>query len=730
MILVGSNLELPVHNGMKYLLQSGVLSGILLFCTLLMSAEGTKQIMPIVSSKGQLCLDKSRNNFGFYDAAPEFRLHVTIASNSEAIRFGFGDVIGGTLNLTSLTYRIKNPNGVVVYGPTPVPTSGPGFIATYNEAVVGPFPASGGYNYLLYQPLMKGDYYFEFYYPPVNNVYLENNRRTLRYFDITVVDVSGAVKNGRVWSKAWQFWSENPNAPPTENRFYGKLMVLSADSIVTQVNCNGFIGGTFSFSCNSTGCANTGSLSFDRRSRDGFYTNPEYKVFLNDPDSTLFPTAKITSGIKSASITPLCETGGALIHVSTIKDGTVKVLIDVNPNPGQDAEDVFLIDHISAAETTPGANTIWWNGNDGLGRPVLNGTVVRFNLTFLSGMTHLPIYDIEYNDNGYLVEQVRPKGQQLRIFWDDTSLFGGTSDTLTGCIIPSGCHSWINNFGNNRTLNSWWFVTFETYTSAPFTTRRSPGNINFFPSVKPCVGAASKTFSIIPEGNSTSYRWSYTGSGVTIKDNGTSVELIFGSKTTPGFLRVNGVNTCGDGPMSQQWIDFEPLPNVRLENKDICYTLPVYVLSGGTPEGGTYYLNGLEADTIFPYREPYGVKQITYVYTDIYTGCSNVAKGYLHLSNSTECEGSIEFPNAFSPNNDGNNDLFMPVLHNIYKLSLQIFNRYGQMVYSTDHYTSGWDGTFKGQPAPAGIYAYAITYYPSLREDIFRMYTGVVLLIR
>ena len=50
--------------------------------------------MPTLTSKGQLCFNRSRNLFGLYGASPEFRLHVTIADASEKIRFGFGRVLG------------------------------------------------------------------------------------------------------------------------------------------------------------------------------------------------------------------------------------------------------------------------------------------------------------------------------------------------------------------------------------------------------------------------------------------------------------------------------------------------------------------------------------------------------------------------------------------------------------------------------------------------------------
>ncbi|MBP6432399.1 MAG: PKD domain-containing protein [Ferruginibacter sp.] len=56
-------------------------------------------------------------------------------------------------------------------------------------------------------------------------------------------------------------------------------------------------------------------------------------------------------------------------------------------------------------------------------------------------------------------------------------------------------------------------------------------------------------------------------------------------------------------------------------------------------------------------------------------------------------------PNAFTPNGDGKNDIFRPVVLGIKSLDLfQVYNRFGQMVYSGTDIAKGWDGTFGGRP--------------------------------
>jgi gliding motility-associated-like protein len=65
----------------------------------------------------------------------------------------------------------------------------------------------------------------------------------------------------------------------------------------------------------------------------------------------------------------------------------------------------------------------------------------------------------------------------------------------------------------------------------------------------------------------------------------------------------------------------------------------------------------------------------------------------------------IYLPNAFTPNNDGLNDLYQGTLIGIKEFKyLKIFNRYGQEVFSTPDPMKGWDGTWKGKKVNSGTY--------------------------
>ncbi len=86
-------------------------------------------------------------------------------------------------------------------------------------------------------------------------------------------------------------------------------------------------------------------------------------------------------------------------------------------------------------------------------------------------------------------------------------------------------------------------------------------------------------------------------------------------------------------------------------------------------------------------------------------------------------------PNAFTPNGDGRNDVFTIPGNQFIKLTkFQVFNRWGQEMFSTIDPKKGWDGTFKGQPSPQGVYMYIVVAELPNKEIV--TYKGDVTLIR
>lgn len=78
----------------------------------------------------------------------------------------------------------------------------------------------------------------------------------------------------------------------------------------------------------------------------------------------------------------------------------------------------------------------------------------------------------------------------------------------------------------------------------------------------------------------------------------------------------------------------------------------------------------------------------------------------------------IYFPNAFTPDGDGWNDLFGPVGHDIDEFEMTIFNRWGEAIFTTTSMDDLWSGTVNGgDMATTGVYVYKYRatglYFPS-----------------
>jgi gliding motility-associated-like protein len=88
----------------------------------------------------------------------------------------------------------------------------------------------------------------------------------------------------------------------------------------------------------------------------------------------------------------------------------------------------------------------------------------------------------------------------------------------------------------------------------------------------------------------------------------------------------------------------------------------------------------------------------------------------------------IQLPNAFSPNGDGLNDLFRLPLTVTKLNAFSVYNRFGQLIFSTTNKRIGWDGRFKGKEQDPGTYVWMLDAYNIRGER--KQLKGNIILIR
>ncbi len=451
----------------------------------LMLAEGTRELMANnCNNHGYIQIWDNNDplrNFATYNCPEYARLYIRAVAG-ERIYMGF-HVNGGPDNnptiYNDVWMRLRDPNGNVVMGPIQLQsTMGAGWINTCAQAMAGPQPLVGaaGYNPLVYNVPAggpSGDYYIEF---AINNNPNTRQKRVFRWFDITVARFNGTTwvaKPGRVWSRKWDFTTRGGNNP-----FVGTLYTYSPDAIVTSFNFNGMRPYGFEVACNSFGASTVGTPQQRRRSdyrqniinAGGIPAAPEYPIFLNDPDMEYFPTG-IVGSVDSFAVIP-CTEMSYCIYVSLSKPGQVQITLNF-PAP--------YVPWTFIGQLNAGPNCVPWDGRDGNGNPVANGTLVNAQLDYFTGLTHLPLVDVEHHNNGFRVFLVRPttkpNGNPIpdpKVYWDDILLTdpGNSLDgvqNLTGCQpTPTfGCHRWQNRGTSNsnpEVINTWWYTNTEQHT--------------------------------------------------------------------------------------------------------------------------------------------------------------------------------------------------------------------------------------------------------------------------
>jgi gliding motility-associated-like protein len=94
-----------------------------------------------------------------------------------------------------------------------------------------------------------------------------------------------------------------------------------------------------------------------------------------------------------------------------------------------------------------------------------------------------------------------------------------------------------------------------------------------------------------------------------------------------------------------------------------------------------------------------------------------------------DCLEGLYVPSAFSPNGDGINEVFKPILlGDIQSFSFQIFNRWGQLVFKTSQPGAGWDGRVGANKQDNNMFVWSCIY--QLYGQPVQKRRGTVMLVR
>lgn len=215
---------------------------------------------------------------------------------------------------------------------------------------------------------------------------------------------------------------------------------------------------------------------------------------------------------------------------------------------------------------------------------------------------------------------------------------------------------------------------------------------------------------IIPAGTIATYSWTLGDHTVTM-DQSPSHSYPAGIYTIT-LLAISDSGCVGTKTINN-YIHSYPVPQADFyANPQSADVLEPLVNFNNTTYGAYnkwwwYFGDGSLVDTIHKhpthtYSDEFATTYVTTLIVQNQYGCSDTIQKMVVIDPNYV----IYVPNAFTPNGDGLNDVFQPKGYYIKKFEMDIFDRWGERIFSTKDIAQGWDGTVKGKNVENSVYVW------------------------
>ncbi len=196
--------------------------------------------------------------------------------------------------------------------------------------------------------------------------------------------------------------------------------------------------------------------------------------------------------------------------------------------------------------------------------------------------------------------------------------------------------------------------------------------------------------------------------------------------STPTTYTAEVINANGCSADVSVFVDLFPGPQVHAgPDKFIEYGESVQL--NGSTNAHLYWWTPADSldcfDCLNPVSNPstltnyilYGVDQ---------NGCRNSDTVTVYI------DAVLYVPNAFTANGDGMNDIFYAFGKEIKTFEMLVFNRWGEVIFSSSSLNNGWDGTYKGIQSPSDVYVWKIRFTDYIHPEVIQEKVGHVTLVR
>lgn len=212
-----------------------------------------------------------------------------------------------------------------------------------------------------------------------------------------------------------------------------------------------------------------------------------------------------------------------------------------------------------------------------------------------------------------------------------------------------------------------------------------------------------KDGSSISQGTIRSWLWSFGGSHTSAFQNPSHCYAEEGSHDVA--LKVVSDKGCVAFTKSVGVVKVRPNPKLALNPlMKACYegeNAPATLLDAGL--GTTYLWQPSGETTRYISVKGPGLYRVT-------VGNSWKCETTAAVEVKQVCPPRLFVANAFSPNGDGTNDMYTVYSAHVGTYQMLIFNRWGEIIFESRDRNHHWDGIYRGEPMPVGVYAWIITY--------------------
>jgi gliding motility-associated-like protein len=408
---------------------------------------------------------------------------------------------------------------------------------------------------------------------------------------------------------------------------------------------------------------------------DTTYCGPFTRTLSSGTVNTLWST-----GVTDSAIT--ISIPGTYWALDSSACGSIRESIVISQNPlpvvnlGNDT-DLCTGNTLTINATTPNATYSWQNGT----------TVPTFTVT-TSGT-----YWVAVTVNGcstsdsIVVGYINPLTFNIG---NDTTYCGSFSRTLTAGIAHT---VWSNGY-----------TALSITVNAPGT--YWGGIIACGDTLSDSITITEKPLPVVNIGDDTTL---CTGSTLTLNATTGSASYLWQNGSTGPTFTVSNAGIY--------WVDVTVNGCTKPDSIDISYASPLAISLGSDTsicEDSILILNVFEPLAHYLWSNGDTTAFITANQSGTYTVTVSNACGSATASENItvkQCVCKVAIPNAFSPNNDGKNDFFGVLTQcPVQDFELDIYNRWGQKVFSANDPATKWDGTYRGMPQPISVFVYMVRY--------------------